>query len=105
MPLDIESIIYKLANLDKQNVHNNPEFRPLRTKGKLDLDKKDKKKLGISQYYTTDIFGFDPTMKTMYILPLHSKIDDLGVYLKKETKTHIITLNKNLLLEMFKCMK
>jgi len=99
---NIEDIIYSLSNLDLPKYSKNPEYRPLRTKDKINLDNEEKEKYNISEYYTTDIFGFSPEKRTMYILPIHSKFENLNTYFKKETKTHIIILNNNIFTEAFK---
>jgi hypothetical protein len=100
--LSMEDIIYELTNLDLPKYHQNPELRPLRTKAKLNLSKEQKNKLKISRYYTTDIIGIDPIKRTIYILPLHSKILNYNEFLKKETRNHIIILNKNIFKESWK---
>jgi len=100
--LSTEEIVYQLYNLDLPKIHYNPEYRPLRTKEKINLDDKLKQKFEITSYYTTDIFGINPEKRTIYILPLHSKILNYGNYINKNTKTHIIVLNKNIFLESYK---
>jgi hypothetical protein len=100
--LSMEDIIYELTNLDLPKFHQNPELRPLRTKAKLDLGFEQKEKFKISDYYTTDLIGINPIKKTIYILPLHSKILNYNEFLKKETKNHIIVLNKNIFKESWK---
>jgi Fe2+ or Zn2+ uptake regulation protein len=100
--LSVEEIIYELTNLDLPKVHKNPENRPLRTKEKINLNNNEKEKLKISNYYTTDIFGIDPEKRTIYILPLHSKILNYNEFLQKETQNHIVVLNKNIFKESWK---
>ena len=97
--LSIEDLIYELSTLDLPKFHKNPENRPLRSKEKIDLKASDKEKLNISEYYTTDIFGFDPEKKTIYNLPLHSKIENYNNFLNKSSENHIIILNKNIFKE------
>jgi len=101
----IEDIVYMLSNLDLPKFDSNPENRPLRNKDKINLDKEERKKLNISSYYTTDIFGFSPSKKTIYVLPLYSKIVNYNTYYKKDTKTHIIVLNKNIFMEALKVIE
>jgi hypothetical protein len=100
--LSMEEIIYELSNLDLPKYHKNPEFRPLRTKAKIDLDPDYKEKNEITDYYTTDIFGYDPQKRTIYNLPLHSKIENFNNFIQKETKNHIIVLNRHIFRESWK---
>jgi len=100
--LSIEDILYQLTNLDMPKYSKNPELRPLRTKDKLNLSKSQKEEMNISNYYTTDIIGIDPVKNTIYILPLHSKIENYDKFLQKETQNHIIILNKSILKEVLK---
>ena len=102
---NIEDILYTLSALDLPKYNKNPEFRPLRSKDKINLSKSDKDKYQITSYYTTDILGIDPKKRTLYILPLHSKILNYNTFLQKETKNHIIVLNKNLFTEAIKRIK
>jgi len=100
--LSAEEIVYELSNLDLPKYNSNPEYRPLRIKDKIDMKKSEKEKLNITSYYTTDIFGFDPTKKTIYVLPLHSKIENYGNFIKKSSLNHIVILNRNIFKESWK---
>jgi len=94
----IENIMYLLTNLDNPKHSKNPELRPLRTKEKTSLSKKEKQRQNITDYYTTDIFGFSPSKRTMYLLPIHSKTEK-GNFDNKETQCHFVTLSRSFLKE------
>jgi len=97
--LNIEDTLHLLHTLGDPSLNKNPELLPLRCKEKTLLSKKEKEKLGITDYYTTDLLAFYRT--NMYIMPLHSKIVNLDSMklIQKETDCHLIILKPNALKE------
>lgn len=102
-------IIELLDNMDSEELDKNPEMRPKRSKEKIDLSDKEKDKHKITDFYTTDIFGFKSD-GTMIIRPIYSKIVNLDINnILKKTGINLIVIkgnnNESILLKAFNKIK